>query len=103
VRTAKLFLTCALCLPGVAMAQSAARSVLVPPNVIDRATASTDARAEAARRAAVADRVDASIDAAVAPDKTGPIQQSTMTDSPDGFSTSQEIGAPVTPAPTPPR
>lgn len=103
MRTAKLFLVSALCLPGAAMAQSAGRSVLVPPNAIDRATASTDARAAEARRAADVDRLNATIAAQDAPNNSGPIPQSTMTDTPDGFTTSQEIGAPVTPAPTPPR
>ena len=91
-------LAAATLLPSAALAQTAGRSVLVPPNAIDRANASTDARSADARRAADADRLSAS--AAETRDSTaraGPPPQSTMTDTVGGFSTSQEIGAPVTP------
>jgi len=96
-------LAAAALLPSVALAQTAGRSVLVPPNAIDRANASTDARSADARRAADADRLSASAAASRDASRTGPPPTSTMTDRPGGFSTSQTTGAPVTPAPTPPR
>ena len=101
MRFAIMLLAGALALPAVASAQTAGRSVLVPPNAIDRATASTDQRNADARRAADADRLTASVAERDAEGSTGPIPQSTMTDSVNGFSTSQEIGAPVTSDPTP--
>lgn len=103
MRFATLILAGMLALPTAALAQSTTRSVLLPPNAIDRATASTDARTTDARRAADSDRLNASLARRDAEARTGPIPQSTMTDSVNGFTTSQEIGAPVTPAPTPPR
>lgn len=103
MRTAKLFIATAVLLPTAALAQSSGRSVLLPPNAIDRATASTDQRQADARRAADADRINAEISERNSAPNTGQVPQSTMTDSAGGFSTSQEIGAPVTPAPTPPR
>ena len=54
-------------------------------------------------RAAEADRLSASAAQRSAESRTGPVPNSTMTDSVGGFTTPQEIGAPVTPAPTPPR
>ena len=103
MRIAKLLLATAFLLPTAALAQSSGRSVLVPPNAIDRATASTDQRQADARRAADADRIGAGIAERNSAPNTGQVPQSTMTDTAGGFSTAQEIGAPVTPAPTPPR
>lgn len=101
MRFATFILSFAL-LPGAALSQSAGRSTLLPPNAIDRATAGSDARNADARRAAEADRLSASSARRDASPATGPIPQSTMTDSAGGFGTSQEIGAPV-PSATPPR
>lgn len=103
MRTAQFLLATVFLLPTAALAQSSGRSVLLPPNAIDRATASTDQRQADARRAADADRINAGIAERNSAPTTGQVPQSTMTDSAGGFSTSQEIGAPVTPAPTPPR
>lgn len=104
MRVAILLLAGMVGLPTTALARTSGRSVLVPPNAIDRATASTDQRNADARRAADADRLNASVAAQRGADtNTGPIPQSTMTDSVDGFSTAQEIGAPVTPDVTAPR
>ena len=93
----------ALILPSLAQAQSGGRSVLLPPNPIDRATSATDQRNADARRAADADRQAAASAGRTASSKTGPIPNSTMTDSVGGFTTPQETGSPATPAPTPPR
>ena len=89
--------------PMLAQGQSAGRSVLLPPNPIDRATSATDQRNADSRRAAEADRQSAAAAERTAASKTGPIPNSTMTDSAGGFTTPQETGSPVTPAPTPPR
>lgn len=93
----------AVVLPSLAQAQSAGRSVLMPPNLIDRATSASDQRNADARRAAGADRQAANAAERTAASKTGPIPNSTMTDSIGGFSTSQETGSPVTSAPSTPQ
>ena len=92
-----------LILPSLAQAQSSGRSVLLPPNPIDRATSATDQRNADSRRAADADRQAAASAERTAASKTGPIPNSTMTDRAGGFTTSQNTGSPVAPAPTPPR
>jgi hypothetical protein len=100
VRLATLLAAGALALPLPALAQTAGRSVLLPPNPIDRATASSDQRNADARRAADADRLNADVAGRQAESRVGPLPQSTMTDTVSGFGTPQETGAPVG---TPPR
>ncbi len=90
----------AMALPSLAQAQTSGRSVLLPPNPIDRATSASDQRNADARRAADADRRAAASSAAATASRTGPIPNSTMTDQVGGFSPAQETGS--TP-PNPPR
>lgn len=92
-----------LILPSLAQAQTSSRSVLLPPNPIDRATSASDQRNADARRAAEADRRAADAAGRTAASKTGPIPNSTMTDTAGGFTATQETGSPVTPDTAPPR
>lgn len=88
--------------PAAAAAQTSSppRSILVPPNPIDRATAASDRRAADARRAASADRASASIEARTTPPRSGVVPNSTFTDGVAGFGTRPAESA-TTPAPPP--
>jgi hypothetical protein len=83
-------------LPAMASAQTSTppRSILTPPNPIDRATADSDRRAADARRAAEADRAAASSAARTAPVDTGPVAGSTFTDGTSGFGTRPDTAVP---------
>lgn len=88
-------------LAGTASAQTT-RSVLLPPNPIDRATAASDARNADARRAAEADRLSASVAAREAASQSGEVAGSTMTDGVAGTGTNP-IDAPPPRTVIPPR
>lgn len=94
-------LTGALALTAVPAAAQTTRSVLLPPNPIDRATAASDARNADARRAADAERRDAEIAARSAAGQSGDVIGSTMTDGVSGMG-SRPTDAPAQTI-TPPR
>jgi hypothetical protein len=93
-----LFLTL-VAVPALASAQTStpARSILTPPNPIERATSASDQRAADARRAAEADRASA---ARSAPARSTGVPNSTFTDGVAGFGTSPADSA-TTPTPPP--
>ena len=98
MRPAILFVLASVPAVGSAQTSQPARSILTPPNPIERATSASDQRAADARRAADADRASA---ARSAPPRSTSIPNSTFTDGIAGFGTSP--ADPATAPTTPPR